>query len=269
MSTIVLIHGLWMTPLSWQGWKERFESRGHTVLAPGWPGVDDHDVKAIRQDPSALEGLGVKEIADHYETIIRGLDAPPIIMGHSFGGLATQILLDRGLGSAGVAVSPAPFKGILGLPYSTVRVAMSGGLKNPFGKGKTVMLTPKQFHYAFTNTLGEAEAADVYERLPIPGSARTLFQAAFANFNPNAVTKVNYKNNDRAPLLILAAGKDHVVPASTSRAAFRLQSKSRATTELEEYPSRSHYTVGESGWEEVADHALDWAERNAGGTAST
>ena len=172
MSNIVLIHGQWMTPLSWQGWKERFESRGHSVLAPGWPGVDDRDVEAIRRDPSTLEGLGIKEIADHYEAIVRGLDEPPIIIGHSFGGLVTQILLDRGLGSAGVGVSASPFRGILGLPFSTVRVVMSGGLKNPFGKDKTVMLTPEQFHYAFTNTLDADEAAEVYERLPIPGPAR-------------------------------------------------------------------------------------------------
>jgi alpha-beta hydrolase superfamily lysophospholipase len=225
-------------------------------------GVDDREVEAIRRDPSALEGLGIKEIADHYESIIRRLDAPPIIMGHSFGGLATQILLDRGLGSVGVGVSAAPIRGIFGLPYSTVRVAMSGGLKNPFGKGKTVMLTPRQFHYAFTNTLGTDEATAVYERLPIPGPARTLFQAAFANVNPHAVTKVNYRKDDRAPLLLIAAGKDNVVPASISRSAFKLQSKSRAKTELKDYPNRSHYIVGEPGWEEVADHALDWAEQN-------
>ena len=191
MTTIVLIHGQWETPLSWQGWKERFESRRHDVLAPGWPGVDDRDVEAIRQDASALEGLGIGEIADHYEAIVRGLDEPPIIMGHSFGGLVAQILLDRGLGSAGVGIAASPFRGMLGLPFSTVRVAMSGGL-NPFGKSNTVMLTPKQFHYAFTNTLN-GEAAEVYERLPIPGPARTLFQAAFANVNPSTPIKVNYK----------------------------------------------------------------------------
>lgn len=268
MANIVLIHGLWMTPLSWEGWKQRFESRGHNVLVPGWPGVDDRDVASLRQDPSALEGLGVKEIADHYDAIIRGLDAPPIIMGHSFGGLVTQLLLDRGLGSAGVGVDSAPIRGVLGLPFSTIKIATWGGLKNPFGKGRTVMLTPKQFHYAFTNTLDDAEATKVYERLPIPGPARTLFQAAFANMNPNAVTKVNVKNDDRAPLLLLAGGKDHVVPASTTRANFKLQSKSKAKTELKEYPDRSHYIVAQPGWEEVADHALDWATTNAKGGAA-
>ena len=266
-STIVLIHGLWMTPLSWQGWKQRFEARGSKVLAPGWPGVDNRDVDEIRQDPSALEGLGIGEIADHYDAIVRDLKTPPIIMGHSFGGLVAQILLDRGLGSAGVGVAASPFRGILGLPYSTVRVAMAGGLKNPFGKSKTVMLTPKQFNYAFTNTLGAAEAAEVYERLPIPGSARTLFQAAFANLNPHTPIKVNYKNDDRAPLLLVSAGKDHIIPASTSKAACKLQSKSTAKTELVEYPDRSHYIVGEPGWEEVADRAIDWAELKSNATA--
>ena len=180
-------------------------------------------------------------------------------MGHSFGGLVTQILLDRGLGSAGVGIAASPFRGMLGLPYSTVRVAFSGGLKNPFGKGKTVMLTPKQFHYAFTNTLGDG-AAEVYERLTIPGPARTLFQAAFANINPKTPIKVNYRNDNRAPLLLIAPGRDHIIPTSTSKAAFKLQSQSAAQTELMEYPDRSHYIVGEPGWEEVADRALDWAE---------
>jgi pimeloyl-ACP methyl ester carboxylesterase len=267
-STIVLIHGLWMTPLSWQGWKERFEGRGHVVLAPGWPGVDDREVQAIREDPLALEGLGIAEIADHYEALIRDLDAPPIIIGHSFGGLVAQILLDRGLGAAGVGVSAAPFRGILGLPYSTVRVAMSGGLKNPFGKNRAVMLSPKQFHYAFTNTLGADEAAEVYERLPIPGPARTLFQAAFANLNPGTPAKIDYRSGDRAPLLLVSAGKDHIVPASTVKSAYKLQSKSSAKTELVEYPERSHYIVGESGWEQVADHAIDWAEQNVKTTAA-
>ena len=263
MSSIVLINGLWMSPLAWEGWKERFESRGHNVLAPGWPGVDDRDVQAIREDPSALEGLGLEEVTDHYEAIVRGLDAPPIIMGHSFGGLITQILLDRGLGAAGVGVSASPFKGIVALAPSTLRVVMSGGLKNPFGKGRTVMVTPEQFRYAFTNALDDAEAAEVYARLPIPGPARPLFQAAFANVNPNAVTKVNYKNDDRAPLLLIAAGKDHVIPVSVSKAALKRYGKSEAKTELKVYPDRGHEIVGEPGWEDVADHALDWAEQHA------
>ncbi len=255
--TIVLVHGLWMTPLSWEHWVDRFTGRGHRVIAPAWPGMDG-PVEELRRDTSAFARLGVSEIADHYEAIIRKLDSPPIIMGHSFGGLVTQILLDRGLGAAGVAIDSAPIKGILGLPYSSLRVA-SVAVKNPANRHRAVALSPKQFHYAFTNNLTAEQSQPLYERYAVPGPGRPLFQAAFANFNPRAATKVNVHNDDRAPLLLIAGGKDHTVPVSTTRSNFKLQSKSKAITALREYPDRSHWTVAEDGWEEVADHALAWA----------
>ena len=255
--TIVLVHGLWMTPLSWEHWVDRFTGRGHRVIAPAWPGMDG-PVEELRRDTSAFARLGVSEIADHYEAIIRKLDSPPIIMGHSFGGLVTQILLDRGLGAAGVAIDSAPIKGILGLPYSSLRVA-SVAVKNPANRHRAVALSPKQFHYAFTNNLTAEQSQPLYERYAVPGPGRPLFQAAFANFNPRAATKVNVHNDDRAPLLLIAGGQDHTVPASTTRSNFKLQSKSKAITALREYPDRSHWTVAEDGWEEVADHALAWA----------
>jgi pimeloyl-ACP methyl ester carboxylesterase len=261
MATIVLIHGLWLTPLSWDGWKSRFESSGHTVLAPAWPGMD-RSVEDIRRDTAPIERLGVGEVTDHYERIVRGLDQPPIIMGHSFGGLVTQLLLDRGLGAAGVAVDPAPPKGVLGLPYSQLKVAFVA-LKNPANRQRAVMLTPEQFHYGFTNTLSDADSRAAYDRFAVPGPGRTLFQAGLANFNPNAVTKIDFKNGSRAPLLLLAGGKDHTVPASSTRANYKLQRKSGAVTELKEYPERSHWTVAQPGWEEVADHALGWALSHA------
>jgi len=261
MANIVLIHGLWLTPLSWEGWKERFEAKGHTVQAPAWPGMEG-TVEELRANTKPYERLGVKEITDHYDGIIRGLDSPPIIMGHSFGGLVTQLLLDRGLGAAGVGVDPAPIKGILGLPYSSLKVA-SVALKNPANRNRAVMLTPEEFHYGFTNTLTAEESKPIYDRLAVPGPGRTLFQAGLANFNPNAVTRINRHNSSRAPLLLLAGGKDHTVPASTVRAAYKIQKKSVAVTELKEYPERSHYTVSQDGWEAVADHALDWAVSNA------
>ena len=261
MANIILIHGLWLTPLSWEGWKARFEAKGHTVHAPAWPGMEG-SVEAVRANTKKYERLGIKEITNHYDGIIRGLDSPPIVMGHSFGGLITQLLLDRGLGAAGVAVHPAPIKGVLVLPYSELRVAWVA-LRSPANRHRTQMLTPEQFHYAFTNTLSAEESKPIYDRLAIPGPGRTLFQAGLANFNPNAVTKVNRHNTSRAPLLLVAGGKDHTVPASTVRAAYKLQKKSGAVTELKEYPERSHYTASENGWEEVADHALDWALANA------
>jgi pimeloyl-ACP methyl ester carboxylesterase len=259
--TIVLIHGLWMTPLSWEHWIERFEAAGHPVLAPAWPGFD-RDIEDVRRDMTPYEGLGITEIADHYDRIIRGLDAPPIIMGHSFGGLLTQILLARGLGAAGVAIDPAGPKGILALPASTFRVVWPV-LNNPANKSKAKALTPAQFHYAFGNTLSEQDSQAVYERYAVPGPGRPLFQAVSANFNPNAATKIDFHNDTRAPLLILGGGQDHTVAAVSTRANYKLQSKSKAVTEYKEYEERSHWTCGEPGWEAVADHALEWAVTQA------
>jgi pimeloyl-ACP methyl ester carboxylesterase len=260
--TVVLIHGLWMTPLSWEHWIQRYSERGHNVLAPAWLGMEDRDVADLRRDTTAFAGLGVREIADHYDRIVRDLERPPILIGHSFGGLIVQVLLDRGLGAAGVAIHPAPIKGILGLPWPSLRVA-SVALRNPLNLRRAVGLTADQFHYAFTNTLSRHESALVYERYAVPGPGRPLFQAGLANFTPHAATQVDVRNDTRAPLLLLAGGKDHTVPASTTRANHKLYRHSAAVTELKEYPERSHFTVGQDGWEEVADYALEWAEEHA------
>jgi pimeloyl-ACP methyl ester carboxylesterase len=256
-TTIVLIHGLWMTALSWEHWVERYTSRGFTVIAKSWPGMDG-DIDQLRGDPSAIEHLGIGEIVDHYEATIRGLDRPPIIMGHSFGGAFTQILLDRGLGAAGVAIDSAPVKGLLALPLSSLKSGFPV-LKNPANNHRAVMLTPEEFHYAFTNTLSEEESAAVYARYAVPGPGRVLFQGALANFNPRAATKVDFHNNERAPLLIIAGGEDHVSPVAVNRSTAKHQRKSEAITAFKEFPGRSHYTLGQPGWETVADYALAWA----------
>src|SRR5438067_530103 len=214
---IVLVHGLWLTPRSWEGWKERFESRGHEVLAPAWPRMEG-DVEDIRRDPSSLNGLGVAEITEHYAEIIRSLGRPPIVMGHSFGGLVTELLLDRGLGAAGVALSLAPVKGLLRLPLAQIHSAFPL-LSNPANRKRTVELTPKQFHYGFTNTMNDKQSKAASERYEVPGPGRVIYQAAFANINPNAPTKVDFHKDDRAPLLIIGNSEDHTVPASVSREA--------------------------------------------------
>lgn len=262
---IVLIHGLWLTPRSWEGWKERFESRGHRVLAPAWPRMLG-EVEDIRRDPSPLNDLGVGEITDHYAEVMRGLDRPPIIIGHSFGGLVTELLLDRGLGAAGVALSPAPVKGVLRLPLAQLRSAFPA-LKSPANRKRTVELTPKQFHYAFTNTMSDADAQAAYERYHVPGPGRVLFQAAFANFNPNAPTKVDFRNADRAPLLVVGNDRDHTVPAPVSKEAAKRLGRSGATVEYKEFAGRPHFTGIAPGWEEVADQTLEWATRHARGAA--
>jgi len=263
---IVLIHGLWMTPLSWENWVERYTSEGYPVIARSWPGMEG-DIEELRRNPSAIATVGVTDVVDHYEAIIRGLDTPPIIMGHSFGGLVTQILLDRGLGAAGVAIAPAPVKGILLLPFSTLKVSFPA-LSNPAHNHQAEALTPEQFHYAFTNTLSEEKSLEVYNRYAVPGPDHVLFQAAFANFNPHAATAVNFQNDTRAPLLLIAGGRDHVVPVSVVKANYELYRKSKAVTDFKEYPERTHYTLGQAGWEEVADDALAWAESHARGRTS-
>jgi alpha-beta hydrolase superfamily lysophospholipase len=264
---IVLVHGLWLTPRSWEGWKERFETRGHEVQAPAWPRMHG-EVEDVRRDPSPLKGLGVTEIVDHYEGIIRGLARPPVIMGHSFGGLVTELLLDRALGVAGVAISPAPVKGVLRLPPAQLRSSFPvlGNLAN---RNRTVELTPKQFHYGFTNTMTEDEAEAAYDRYEVPGPGRVIFQAAFANFNPRAATKVDFHKDDRPPLLVMGNDKDHTVPASVSREAAKRLGKSKAVVDYKEFAGRPHLTADAPGWEEVADYALDWANRHNGGPAES
>lgn len=261
VDTVVLIHGLWMTPLSWEHWVERFQGYGFTVLAPAWPKVEGTP-EEIRNDPARIAGVGIAEILDSYQTTIEGLAKPPIIMGHSFGGGFTEILLDRGLGAAGVAISPASARGIFALPFSTVKSGFSI-LKDPRNKGKGVPFGPKQFHYAFCNTLSEEESQVFYDRYAIPGVGRVLFEGAMANASKKTPFQIDWANNDRAPLLVTGATEDHVVPAKVAKKNAAKYDKSSAVTEYKEYAGRSHFTAGMAGWEATADDALSWALANA------
>jgi pimeloyl-ACP methyl ester carboxylesterase len=249
-NTIVLIHGLWMTPLSWEHWIDRYEASGFRVLAPAWSGMDG-DIDELHRDQSGLGHLGIREIVDHYAAIIRELDRPPI-MGHSFGGAFTQILLDRGLGTAGVAIDSAAVKGVLRLPWSTLKCGFPV-LKSPANNNRAVALSLEEFRYAFTNTLSEEESQAAYERYGVPGPGRVLFQVVLANFNPHAATSVDLRNDDRAPLLLIAGGKDHLSPAALNESNAMRYFKSKTVTVYEEFPLRSHFTLGEKGWEVVAD----------------
>ena len=258
--TIVLIHGMWMTPLSWEHWVNHYTDRGHRVLAPAWPGLDK-EPEELRRDPSPLRGLSITDAVDHYDKIIRGLDRPPIIMGHSFGGLFAQLLLDRGLGAAGVALGTAAPKGVLRLPLSTLRTAWPA-LRNPANRHKETPLTQEQFHWCFTNALNREESDSVYQRYYIPGSGRPFFQAGLANLNPNATTKVNYRNPARAPLLVATGAEDRICPPSVCESNFKQQRKAPSATEHKEYPGRCHWP-GQDGWEEVADYLLNWTIEHA------
>jgi pimeloyl-ACP methyl ester carboxylesterase len=255
--TIVLIHGLWMTPHSWEHWVIRYTAAGYTVLAPSWPGLEG-EVEALNADPTPLTKLTIGGIADHYERIIRDLDRPPMIIGHSFGGLFVQLLLQRGLGAAGVAIASAQVKGVLRLPLSTVRATLPV-LRNPANRHRAVPLTANQFHYAFANTMTAAESRAAYERYHVPAAGGVLFEGALANLRPGAATKVDFANPNRAPLLFLAGGADRIIPPAVNRENARRYRRSSALTAYRRFPGRSHFTVGQPGWEDVADYALSWA----------
>jgi len=257
--TIVLIHGLWLTPRSWERWIDRYTSRGYRVLAPAWPGMEA-EVEALNADPSPITRLTVDRVVDHYESIVIDLERPPIIMGHSFGGTFTQILLDRGLGAAGVGVASATVKGVRDLPLSTIKVA--GPALSPFKRGEAVPLSPKEFHYAFTNTLGEEESDEIYRRYHVPAAGTVLHGYAFANFHRDAPTEVDFRREARAPLLFITFGEDHVMPPKVGRHMEEKYDDAVSITELKEFPGRPHFP-SVPGWEEVADYALAWAVEHA------
>lgn len=261
---IVLVHGLWVTPLSWEPFRRFYENLGHQVLTPAWPGITG-SVADMRRDPSGLHGIGAEDVVAHYTQIIRALPEPPIIMGHSYGGAITQILIDRGLGAAGVAIDSVPPKGILVLPLST-NLALTPALLHPatYRRG-TFIFTFEQFWRVFCNTLSEADARVAYETQAIPASGRSILQAALANFTANAATTVNFRNPNRAPLLVIGGAQDVIMPASLSRKIYRKHRASPGVTDYKEFPGRSHYIIAEQGWQEVADYALTWATARING----
>jgi len=258
--TIVFIHGLWMTPRSWENWAARYESRGYKVLAPSWPGLEA-EVEALNRDSSPLTKLDVTKIVDHYDRIIRELESPPIIIGHSLGGTITQLLLDRGLGAAGVGIASGTVKGVRDLPLSTLR-ASRPVLGRPFNRGNATPLNAKQFRYGFANTLSQEESDEIYRRYHVPAANRVLAEVAFANLKRNSPVTVDFSSDRRAPLLFIAFENDHIVPPKASRHNAEKYAKSKALTEFKEYPGRPHFP-GAPGWEEVADYALSWATANA------
>ncbi len=262
---IVLIHGLWMTPKSWDTWADRFRAAGHDVIVPGWPGIDDRTVDDIRRHPDALKGIGIRDIVDHYERIIRALPEKPIIMGHSFGGLFTQMLADRGLGVAYVGVTPGQPAGITTLPLSTLRTG-TPILSNPFDKNGAKPLSKRHFHFTFGNDLDRAASDALWEEFAVNSYNRVFFEGVAGAFNEKGgVSHVDYGRTDRAPLLVIAGEIDHVVPPAIARAIVKKYraTGSPAVVDYREYPGRSHRIVSQDGWEEVADFALEWATTHA------
>jgi pimeloyl-ACP methyl ester carboxylesterase len=253
---VVFVHGLWLHHTSWDHWLALFRERGYAPVAPPWPG-EPETIADSRAHPEPMAGYGLTEIADHYAAVINGLGTKPIVIGHSFGGLLAQMLLARGLATAAVAIDAAPTKGVLPLPLSSLRVA-SVALRNPANRKRTVALTPDQFRYGFTNTRTAEESTELFERCAMPSPGRPLFQAAFANVNPNAASKVDTHRADRGPLLLTEGGRDHTVAPAITRATYKLYRRSPAVTELKAFPDRDHSLVINSDWRDVADTVLAW-----------
>jgi non-heme chloroperoxidase len=256
---VVFVHGLWLLPSSWDRWADLFEEAGYVAVKPGWPD-DPGTVADAKAHPETFAGKGVGEVADYQEGIIRRLDRKPAVIGHSFGGLLTQILAGRGLAAVSVAMDPAPFRGVLPLPISALR---SGEpvLKNPANYNRAVPLTYDQFRYSFANAVKEEEAKELYETYSVPGPGKPLFQAATANFNPWTEAKVDTKNPERGPMLIIVGEQDHTVPPAIAKASYKKQQRNESVTEYVEIPGRGHALTIDHGWREVADTALGFVRR--------
>lgn len=251
---VVFVHGLWMLASSWQPWRTFFEENGYATIAPGWPD-DPATTSEARANPQAFAGKSVGQVTSHMAEAIAALRHKPAIIGHSFGGLITQQLAGQGLGTASVPIDSGPFRGVLPLPLSALRSA-SPVIGNPANYRRAVMLTYEQFRYSFANAVSENEARRLYEAYPVPGSGIPLFQAATANINPFTELKVDTKNPNRGPMLLITGEKDHIAPHAIAAASYKKQKRNRAATQLQEIPGRGHSLVFDSGWQDVAEAAL-------------
>ncbi|SCG56944.1 Pimeloyl-ACP methyl ester carboxylesterase [Micromonospora echinaurantiaca] len=258
---VVFIHGLWLLTSSWERWALLFEQAGYAAVTPGWP--DDPDtVEEANAHPEVFAGKTIGQVADHYATVIARLDRKPAVIGHSFGGLLTNIIAGRGLSVASVAISPAPFQGVLPLPISSLRSA-APVLSNPANWHRAVPLTYDQFRYGFANAVSEEEAKYLYETFAVPAPGAPLFQAAVANLNPWTEAKVDTENPDRGPLLFISGARDHTVPRAITEAAYHRQQRNNGVTELVEIADRGHSITIDGGWQEVAETALAFVRRFA------
>ncbi|HTC68347.1 MAG TPA: alpha/beta hydrolase [Acidothermaceae bacterium] len=256
----VFIHGLWLHATSWGPWLELFRDAGYDPIAPGWP-HEPATVQEARENPDLVANLSIDDVVDYYAEIIKKLDAPPVIVGHSFGGLMAEKLLGQGYGSAGVAIDPAQIKGVLPLPLAQLRAGLPG-LGNPANIHKAVSLTQKEFRFGFGNALPEEESDALFEKWTIPSPARPLFQAAAANFALHSEAKVNTDNSTRGPLLLISGLEDHTVPDVVTRSTLKQYRDSTSVTELKQFEGRGHSLTVDSGWKEVANTVLDWLKTN-------
>jgi pimeloyl-ACP methyl ester carboxylesterase len=253
---VVFIHGMWLHASSWAPWLELFRAAGYEPIAPGWPGEPD-TVAEARETPDLVANTSIDDATAHYTKIIDSLDASPILIGHSFGGLFAEKLLGQGIGVAGVAIDPAQIKGVLPLPLAQLRAALPA-LGNPANLHRSVSLTAKEFRFGFGNALPEEESAALFDKWTIPSPARPLFEAAAANFSLHSQAKVDTSNETRGPLLLISGAEDHTVPDVSTRSTLKQYRHSMAVTELKQFEHRGHSLTIDSGWKEVADAILQW-----------
>jgi pimeloyl-ACP methyl ester carboxylesterase len=259
LQPVVFVHGLWLLPNSWERWARFFEETGYVALTPGWPD-DPETVAEANANPGVMANKTVGQVAEHFAGVVRGLTKKPAVIGHSFGGQIAQILAGRGLSAATVAIDPAPFRGVLPLPFSTLKSAWPV-LGNPANRSRAIPLTYDQFRYAFANAVSQDEAAALYEQFAVPAAGAPLFQGASANLNPWTEVKVDRKNPDRGPLLLISGEQDHTVPWAITIAEYKLQKKNPGVTEIVEVKGRGHALTIDSGWREVATTALEFVQR--------
>jgi pimeloyl-ACP methyl ester carboxylesterase len=256
---VVFIHGLWLLPSSWERWATLFDEAGYPVLTPGWPD-DPETVQEANANPDVFAGKTIGQVADHFAEVIGELKMKPAVIGHSLGGLLTEIIAGRGLAAVSVAISPAPFRGVLPLPISELR-STAPVLRNPANRNRAIPLTYEQFRYGFANAMGEDEAKQLYDAFAVPTPGAPLFQSATANLNPWTEAKVDTRNPDRGPLLIIAGEKDHTVPWAIANASFKKERRNDGVTEIVKIPDHGHALTIDSGWQAVAETALAFVER--------
>jgi pimeloyl-ACP methyl ester carboxylesterase len=253
---VVFIHGLWLHASSWQPWEDLFRAAGYAPVAPGWPG-EAATVAETRESPELVADHGIDEVTAHYAGIIAALDQPPVLVGHSFGGMIAEKLLGDGHAAAAVAIDAAQIKGVLPLPLSSLRSTLPV-FKNPANRHRAVSLTPEEFRYSFGNALPVEQSDELHERWTIPSPGKPLFEAAVANFSPHSPAAVATGNEERGPLLLVMGGRDHTVPEAITKSTLKQYRHSAAVTDLIEFPDRGHSLTVDAGWREVAEGVLTW-----------
>ncbi|MFF0818240.1 alpha/beta hydrolase [Rhodococcus sp. NPDC003318] len=261
---VMFVHGLWMHASGWRPWTELFASRGYIPVTPGWPG-DGETAESTRENPDRLNGVGIGDLVRHHRTVAEALPSPPIVVGHSFGGLIAQRLLGDGLVRGAVALAPAQFKGVLRLPLTQVRTVLPI-LSRPGLRKRTWSHTADSYHDTFANAVTREESDRIFETHTIPGPARPLFEAALANIAVGSPAKIDTRTA-RGPLLLVAAGRDRTVPEATVHSQYNIQRRNTGVTEYAVLPDRGHSLAADDGWREVAELALDFLDRH--GLAAT